>query len=104
MKLKKNIDRKMFKAQRERTRMMEINQALIFLRIVLQNCITKDENGSEFEHLPKIEVLKLAINYIAFLELQVQGQEFTNTDYISMLSVNLKNSTIKMLKRALRHL
>ena len=80
---------------------MEINQALVFLRIVLQNYIT---NGSrEFEHLPKIEVLKLAINYIALLRAQSQGQEFTSDEEILMLSVNLKNSTIKMLARVLRH-
>lgn len=79
---------------------MEINQALVFLRIVLQNYIT---NGSrELEHLPKIEVLKLAINYIALLRAQSQGQEFTSDEEILMLSVNLKNSTIKMLTRVLR--
>lgn len=79
---------------------MEINQALVFLRIVLQNYVT---NGSrELEHLPKIEVLKLAINYIVLLRAQSQGQEFTSDEEILMLSVNLKNSTIKMLTRVLR--
>lgn len=99
MKLQKNNERK---AQRERNRMMNLNQALIILRLVLQNCIT---NGSrEFEHLPKIEVLKLAINYIALLRAQSQGQEFTSDEKILMISVNLKNSTIKMLNRILRPL
>ena len=55
------------------------------------------------ENLPKIEVLKLAINYIALLRAQSQGQEFTSDEEILMLSVNLKNSTIKMLARVLRH-
>lgn len=99
MKLRKSNEKK---AQRERHRMMEINQALIFLRIVLQNCIT---NGSrEFENLAKIEVLNLAINYIALLRAQSQGQEFTSDEKLLRLSVNLKNSTIKMLTKILRRL
>lgn len=101
MKLQRRIERKVFKAQRERSRMMQINQALVFLRIILQNSITRD--NCDFKHLPKIETLKLAINYIALLEEQVDGMEFTMNEVIEKLSVNLKNSTSKMLRKFLKN-
>lgn len=99
MKLSRRIERKLFKAQRERSRMMEINRALIFLRIILQNSITNDT--CDFQHLPKIETLKLAINYISLLEAQVEGMEFTESEYLEKLSTNLKNSTTKILRKFL---
>lgn len=97
MKLHRRIERKIFKAQRERGRMMEINQALLFLKKILQNSITNDI--CDFQHLPKIEALKLAINYIAVLKLLADGNEFTTGEYLEKLTGNLKNSTVKMLKQ-----
>lgn len=99
MKLQRKSDRKVFKAQRERNRMLAINMALIVLRNVLQNSISN--GSSDFRHLPKIETLKLAKNYIAVLTDQVHGYEFTNQEFIEMLTLNLKNSTSKLLKRIL---
>jgi Ni,Fe-hydrogenase maturation factor len=90
----------MFKAQRERGRMMEINRALVFLRIILQSSITND--NCDFHHLPKIEALRLAINYINLLADQVEGKEFTTNEYVEKLSRNLKNSTAKILKKFIK--
>jgi hypothetical protein len=90
-------DRKLFKAQRERKRMLAINKALIYLRNVLANSIFC--GLVDFQQLPKIEILKMAQNYIAILNEKVHGREFTDELFIEMLSYNLKNSTVRMLKK-----
>jgi hypothetical protein len=102
MKLQKSKDKKEFKAHRERSRMRQINASLVFLRIVLHNCIAEGYQSYDFEHLPKIEIIKLAINYIALLQAQLSGEQFSDEDYLLKLSVNLKKSTIKMLRKVLK--
>jgi hypothetical protein len=94
-------DRKLFKAQRERSRMLDINKALIFLRNILQNSLLRlSELSDDFQHLPKIETIKLAKNYITILQEQVSGREFEcMEEYLKMLTSNLKNSTTKLLRR-----
>jgi len=96
---KRKGDKKFFKAQRERVRMLAINEALIYLRSVLQNSILNGKN--EFQHLPKIETLKLAKNYIHILQNKALGMDYTDDEYIATLSYNLKNSTAKMLKKVI---
>lgn len=93
-------DKKFLKAQRERVRMLAINKALIYLRNVLQKSLLKERN--EFVNLPKIETLKLAKNYINLLQQQLNGNNFTETQMVDMLLINLKNSTKKLLKRMIR--
>ena len=94
---KRKGDKKFFKAQRERVRMLAINKALIYLRSVLQTSILN--GSSEFQHLPKIETLKLAKNYIHILQNKALGVDYTDDEYIVTLSYNLKNSTAKMLRK-----
>lgn len=96
---KKKGDKKFFKAQRERVRMLAINKALIYLRSVLQTSILNE--SSEFQHLPKIETLKLAKNYIHILQNKALGVDYTDDEYIATLSYNLKNSTAKMLRKVI---
>lgn len=96
---KRKGDKKFFKAQRERVRMLAINEALIYLRSVLQNSILNGSN--DFQHLPKIETLKLAKNYIHILQNKALGVDYTDDEYIATLSYNLKNSTAKMLKKVI---
>ncbi|KAG5678503.1 hypothetical protein PVAND_008170 [Polypedilum vanderplanki] len=103
MKLQRKGDRKVFKAQRERSRMMEINKALIYLRSVLQcSLVSNNFENNTFQNLPKIETIKLAKNYIAILQEQVSGRDFYSAEeYLEMLTMNLKNSTIKLLRHLL---
>ena len=102
MKLHRKSERKFFKAQRERSRMLAINKALLYLRNVLQSSIANGSKNYDFHHLPKIEVLKMAKNYIAILQLQVSyGDELTSEEFMELLTINLKNSTTKLLKRIL---
>lgn len=97
---KRKGDKKFFKAQRERVRMLAINEALIYLRSVLQNSILNGSNNN-FQHLPKIETLKLAKNYIHILQNKALGVDYTDDEYIATLSYNLKNSTAKMLRKVI---
>lgn len=97
MKLRKG-NKKIVKAQRERVRMLAINEALIYLRSILQSSLSN--GSSDFESLPKIEVLRLAKNYINVLQHQLSGAaDFTDNDFIEMLTLNLKNRTAKLLRR-----
>jgi hypothetical protein len=101
MKLQRKGDRKVFKAQRERSRMLEINKALVYLRGVLQNSLSSG-SSDDFRHLPKIETIKLAKNYISTLQEQANGRDFDCAEeYVETLTLNLKNSTIKLLRRIL---
>lgn len=97
---RRKSDKKLFKAQRERTRMLAINKALIYLKCVLENSLLGSSNS--FQNLPKIETLKLAKNYINILQNQVnQGLDYSTDEFIEMLTFNLKNSTAKLLKRVI---
>lgn len=98
MKLQRRVERKIFKAQRERNRMLAINKALIYLRNTLQKSIGTNENDF---HLPKIEILKLAKNYISILQHLLCGEELSAEEFMEMLTMNLKNSTNKLLRRIL---
>jgi hypothetical protein len=95
--LKRKSDKRFFKAQRERTRMLAINKALLYLRSILQSSLVN--GSSDFQHLPKIETLKLAKNYIKILQNQLDGEDYSHDEFIEILCTNLKNSTAKLLKR-----
>jgi Helix-loop-helix DNA-binding domain len=94
MKLQRKVEKRIFKAQRERSRMQEINRALELLKNILQTSIS-----SELQYLPKIEIIKLSKNYIKILQkVLLLDRSLSNDEIMESLSLNLKSSTVRILQ------
>lgn len=100
MKLQRKSERKFFKAKRERLRMLALNKALVYLRSVLQTTLY-DGFNDDFDRLPKIEILRLAKNYIQILMEKINGKNYDVNEFLEKITANLKYSTRKMLKNAM---
>lgn len=82
-----------FKAERERLRMGSITRTLDVLRKQLQLSLKVELK------LPKIETLKLAKNYINVLLVILSGNNLTKDEFITLLTVDLRQNTINILRK-----
>lgn len=82
-----------FKAERERLRMGSITRTLDILRKQLQHSLKAELK------LPKIETLKLAKNYINVLSVILSGKTLTKDEFLTLLSVELRQNTINILRK-----